>query len=274
MKIYEMYRLARSFDTLSKLKQAQVLDFLTQDLGNSGVKIWAALFLIRSKTIQPDDLLAVIRNLVLTCRPKRKTHISNILMTGFKLGGNEIKELIKKSQCKAYLSQLLVLNPTIEEEELALRSIGTTVPDDLFVAIHKQKYKISKEAISKVPPIARLKLLEALTKNSKSFGYNIFENLSKDEFDSLLFTSITRYPQRVSKVAKKYELISQKGITKTITIKGNCLICGSFDISGKVQLGTKEAFSRTYLGQVIKNNNCMFCYRKAEKEILFDIVGD
>lgn len=167
------------------------------------------------------------------------------------------KDLLKNKNASSKFL-LGMSNISIEEEVVGLRgiSMSKSIPQNVIDA----QYKPTHAALLKLPPIMRLKVLDALT-NLQFIKYNLFENLSEDQFNILLFPAIQKHRDEVEKVVQKYREIKYSGIQSEIKISGECENCGGFEISIKsLVVRTQNGFNKSHYGPLLANN-CIFCGR-------------
>lgn len=175
-------------------------------------------------------------------------------------------DAIQKSKYKKlHRAFLLLKNRTEKEEELGLRALSGVkyAPDVLYT----NRYKPNFNAVQKLPPIMRLKALEALLSNT-NIAYNIFENCAdEDEFKKLLFGSVLRHRDRVEVICDKYREMKDLGSEATVLIKCNCENCGEYEVTVKsTRVRTQTGLDTTRIGQFMSNKSCALCGRWGEND--------
>lgn len=184
--------------------------------------------------------------------------VLEIVEEAYRINSDETKNLLRKSTSNS-LSKLILLcdNNSIDDEVKGLRALSGSkyVPSK----IHAIKFKPRLEALKKLPPVMRLKALESLT-NSRKLKYNIFENISEDDFKSLLFTSSLKHTERVETVCNKYSELKYMGIRSSVKVSGCCDFCGDFEVSVTSNVvRTKTGMQSTYFGRGLLRKCCPFC---------------
>lgn len=182
------------------------------------------------------------------------------------------KVAIMNSKIPALNKLILMCNDlTIEEEIKGLRALSTSkyIPSKIY----KLRYKPRLKALIKLPPIMRLKTIEALI-NSRKLKYNIFENIPNDKFKALLFTPALnlKYSDKVETIYNKYDEIKYMGIESTVKVSGQCDLCGDYSITIKSNvIRTSTGMRATNLGRLAINKvYCPFCYTKLKQEPVFE----
>lgn len=272
MAVYD-YRLdMANFSTLHKERQIELINMMKgpETLKSS---YWGSIFLDDIEPyISMQDFEEIITNFLLN---NSKLDANRLLKHMEKLYNYNTKktiELVKKSNKIALQKIFPVLDKSEEVEEMALRAIskGRKIP----ALLEKNKFVPKKEIMEKLPPITRLKVLEAFA-NTKMSDFNVFENFDKDDIEKLLFPSMTRYPNKISTIMNKFNEIQHRGETSTIEISATCPNCGeyNFAISTKI-IRSQETFQKTYVGRNIMNSYCPFCYKILEVQPNFKVIDE
>jgi len=213
-----------------------------------------------SNHISPKDFWKVGANYI-----KNGTHLTypirlyDIVTT---LAAHDVaatKQLIIDARSNQLSKLLLTMDGiSLEEEILGLRALATSkyLPD----AIRQRKYRPKLDALMKLPPVMRLKTLEALTAGRR-VKYSIFRDIERNAFEALLFTTAMKYSDRVRAISNKYDELKYMGQMATVKIDGRCEMCGDYSISitsGVVRTATGLQNDGSI--KSLAHAQCPFCY--------------
>jgi len=259
----------RKFNTLSVKEQSRILNLLSEE---ENLKSYYADLMISSLKGKVDDkTYFTIASKFLKCGEgsnMRSNHVYDIVEASFKIDPEKTTEILKNSKSNS-LSKLILIcdNYSVEDEVKGLRSLSTSkyMPDK----IHAIKYSPRLEALKKLPPIMRLKTLEALTASNR-LKYNIFEDINEEDFRSLLFTSSLKHTSRVETVCNKYDELKHMGVESSVKVRGTCDYCDDYEINitSKV-MRTKTGMISTHLGNLLLRKYCPFCHYTLQQEPAF-----
>lgn len=186
----------------------------------------------------------------------------NIVSKLYKVNPQFVKSNILSSKDKTTKRALLLFDGlTLDEEILGLRALSGKkyAPNE----IREAKYKPSKEAVKKLPPIMRLGVMEALAYN---VSYNMFENFNSDEFKELFFASVTKHRDRVESICEKYKESCENGQEAEIIITADCTSCGRYSISIKSSRArTATGLRNTRLANLTRSY-CALCGQVIKSE--------
>jgi hypothetical protein len=271
--LWQEYHKVRRFTTLSKDEQNRIIELLkTKEAANS--YYYDSLINIIRPHLDEKTFIEIVYNYFNNGRSTAmKSHnTQEIFEMAYSIDPSRIKTFVTNSKSQT-LNKLVLLcdNITEEEEVKGLRALSSSkyIPDK----IHEIKYKPRLEPLKKLPPVMRLKTIEALM-SSRRLKYNIFENIPDDEFKALLFTSSLKHTDRVQAVCNKYDEIKYMGIESTVRISGNCSLCGEYSITvtSKV-IRTITGMRSSNLGRYVTNRPyCPFCYTALKQEPTFEEV--
>lgn len=188
---------------------------------------------------------------------------------------DKTRDALRERKDCAMSRRLVTFDAVTESDEImSLRAISKSKYAPQY--IYAKKYAPSFDAIKKLPPIMRLKSLEALTSNIH-ISYNLFEKITDaDEFKRLLFSSVIRYRDRAEAVWEKYNELRSLGIEGTVLVKMHCDNCGDYELTLTSNVvRTKSKLSATSFGEFINRSSCLLCgkWGKHLPSISGDIEG-
>lgn len=267
------YNNARRFSTLPKNEQNRLIKLLLTDEAVQGYYADSIINMIKQH-LDDKTFLSIAYHFMKNGRAySMKSHNTHeIFSAAHNIDPSGIKAIVVNANSST-LNKLILLcdNLTTKEEVKGLRALSTSryIPNKM----HELKYKPKLEALKKLPPIMRLKTIETLV-NSRRLRYNVFDNISEDEFKALLFTSSLKHTDRVQVVCNKYEELKYMGIESTIRISGFCDLCGDYSITIKSSvIRTPTGIKDTNLGRIIVNKTyCPLCYSHMKQEPTFEGV--
>lgn len=169
-------------------------------------------------------------------------------------------ELMASSDKKIKKALLVIPSLSLDEEVAGLRGLATGkyCPD----AIYNAKYRPSMEALSKLPSVMRLNVLEALLSN-QHLGYSIFDKVTdEDSFKLLLFSSTLRHRDRVEEVWNAYKITKTLGLRAKVSVTAMCDNCGEYTVDiTSARTSAPGMLKKTYLGRLLTKNRCALCGR-------------
>jgi len=158
-------------------------------------------------------------------------------------------------------------NLKLAEEIEGLRCLSTSKYCPQI--IYSSKYCPTFEALKALPPVGRMKIIDALL-NNKDIAYNIFKNIpTEEDFKCLLFGSVLRHREKAEEICKKYKELIDIGNMGSIKIQGYCDNCGPFELTltnGRIK--TKTSLAYTPLNRGINEAYCMLCNRHLSNKLI------
>ena len=271
--LWSEYHKARRFSTLPKDEQDNLIKLLLTKEAPRSYYSDSIINIIRPH-LDDKTFLNIARNFLSNGRAHSMNtrSVHEIFDAAYRIDPSGIKVIAMDAKSPV-LNKLILLcdNLTFEEEVKGLRALSTSkyIPNK----VHELKYKPRLDALKKLPPVMRLKTIETLM-NSRRLKYNIFENVPKDEFKALLFTSSLKHTDRVQIACNQYNEIKYMGIKSTVKVSGCCDLCGEYSITvtSKV-IKTITGMKASTLGRyVIDRTYCPFCYTGLKQEPVFEEV--
>lgn len=269
MSLYQQHHKINNFTTLSQKDKQEIIDLLKQPKIIKDYYYESAICTI-IKFLDTQDIIE-IANLYLKNYIHDYRFDPSIIMKAYEIDQSIKKEVLKVNR-DASLSLLLLMNPTINEEVIGLRSLKNRF-------VFKDQYTPTKEALNKLPPVMRLNKLEILLQlhqsSSKILAYNIFKNLSRDDIETMLFPNVIKYQERVSHILDKFDELVDMGKDASITVSGFCNNCKEFNIIFNTKvIRTKTGFAGSRVGQMlIRSEVCPFCWNHLDKPVELIIVS-
>lgn len=153
---------------------------------------------------------------------------------------------------------------TLKQEIDALRDI--TGKYKIWERSYTRQYKISKEALEKLPPVMRVKVLQYFL-DVDFLPYNIFSNISEDDFRGLLFGASLRHNNLINFIWQRYEELIK--ISKPVHVKWSfdCKNCGKFDINLQNKMIVSERILKeTLLFRQLGLYQCPVCSKRMENK--------
>jgi hypothetical protein len=262
----------RKFNTLPVNEQNRIIGLLSDKNNMQDYYADTLIDLLKDK-VSNETFLKMTFTFLLNGRPSyvRAGSIPNIVLAAGRIDQEKTKKVLMKSSSKNIPKLLLIFkNLSVEEEEFGLRALANSkyIPNE----IHESKYEPTLKGLSRLPPVMRLKALETLT-NNRNLKYNIFKNISEDEFRALVFTSSLKHTERVQEICNKFSELKNMGIESTVEVAGNCIYCGDY----KVQINSKiirtlTGARNTNLGKNLTHATCPFCYTTLKQEPIFRTI--
>lgn len=151
---------------------------------------------------------------------------------------------------------------TLKQEIDALRDI--TGKYKIWERTYKMQYKVSKEAIEKLPPVMRVKVLQYFL-DVDFLPYNIFGNIPEDDFKSLLFGASLKHNELVNFIWKRYEELCKVSDPVSVKWSFECKTCGKFDIKMQNKMIVSERILKeTRLFKILDHSQCPVCSKRME----------
>lgn len=258
--LWKEYGNVIEYEKKSKLEQDRILRLLS-DKANFNSYYYDSMIESLIGKISDTKYFELAKN-VLSCGsrgPIPSASVERIIKEAFRIDHLATKDLFLASDSKMFNKLILICNNiSIDEEIFGLRTISGSkyIPE----IIRKSKYCPRLDALLKIPPIMRLKTLEALSCSNSRISYNMFKNISDSDFKALLFTPILKYSDRVESLCNKYDEIKYMGIEATVAVKANCESCGDYVVTLKSDIvRTKTGMSGYSIGRFVLSNYCLFC---------------
>lgn len=196
----------------------------------------------------------------------------NLVERCAKIDKKAVKIVLCATKTPVLNRALLTLDPNLEEEVKGLRGCANTkyFPDVIF----KKGYRPSLEALKKLPTIMRLNVIYSLTFSTNYT--NVFENLPREELETLLFPSMTKYPDKIREILEKYDEIRYRGQDSAVRVSGSCEKCGPYIITLETKIiRTESSMGNTYLGRnLLLNKYCPLCYATLQTTPQFENISE
>jgi hypothetical protein len=211
--------------------------------------------------LNKEETIKIFDNTLTNC-PKNRLYNEDcfleLVKKSYDFDSVYVKNIIMGRTDDTYDKAILLFdNITPDEEVRGLRALGQRKFCSRI--IQQYKYSPTKDAITKLPPVFRLKVLETLSHN-RHLSYNIFKHFpDPDEFKSLMFSSVLRHRERAEAVWNKYQEIAFLGKDAEIKIKTNCSNCGEFEVVvNSKRVRTKTGLMATNLWNQFRYG-CVLC---------------
>jgi hypothetical protein len=270
MNLWNEYRASERFKHLAKTDQDRLIKLA---MSKEVADWWYGNRFIKNIINNTDKKTAsdVLYSFILHASSPRQ-EVQNLITRYKEIDEAKTQEAILKNKSNSISKMILIFsNISLEEEILGLRALSTSKYSPK--AIYDAKYTPSYDALLKLPSIMRLKTIEALC-DIRYAKYNMFKNVSDEQFNNLLFPSVMRYRDRVERLTNQYKELIYMGVPSKVSVSGECEKCGKFEIAVSSSImRTESGLKRTMVGRCITRHRCPFCYGKLLFGPNFKVLG-